>query len=269
MSLVEKNGIIADEQVTELLRSLPRAEAPGDFESRVRGRIARGTSGPRNTSRLWLRYALPALLAVLVSAVAVNVYVSRPDETGTAEPTPDVSPATAPPGPDVPARLPSNVLAESATPLPAPVVDSHADKRRSGVRSVSMPARHKASTVPAGFVKDSAVRKGKDPIILKDVDPTTGNLASPGNDFPTSGPLNVSALLQLMGIDGEKAEGGWKVKSNRSGSMAERSGVKAGDIIESIDDKPLTDGSPFNSISFGSLQVVREGKRVRLPIRNK
>ena len=117
---------------------------------------------------------------------------------------------------------------------------------------------------------DVTVRSAKPTIFVRDVDPTTGTQSSNGkDDVQISKPLDVPGLFKMMGVDAEMVENGWKVRSAAAGSTAERSGLRTGDVIESIDDKPLSSTTPVTSVTFGSMQLLRDGKRIRLQVRNK
>jgi len=54
----------------------------------------------------------------------------------------------------------------------------------------------------------------------------------------------------------------------KKGSSAERSGLRAGDVVEGINDKPVSDKTSFNGKFAGkSVQVRRDGKIVRIDLK--
>jgi hypothetical protein len=265
----ENNRIIADENVAKLLRALPRVDSPGDFEAGVRARIARGAGNAGSASWLFsLRFALPVLLVAMISFAAVGVFLTRPDESASVAPAPTAAPTAVPEITEArPASTAFAPLTDDARP-PAVVARNTAVQAVPRTERLAA-ARRDVAPAPKGFSTDQTVRGPKTVIVPKGVDPTSGNVSVPEKDFSTSAPLNVRELLSFMGIEGERSEAGWKVKSAAAGGIAEHSGVKAGDVIEAVDDRPLTDGSPVSGFTFKSVQVLRNGTRVRVQLRNK
>jgi S1-C subfamily serine protease len=86
------------------------------------------------------------------------------------------------------------------------------------------------------------------------------------------GPINkVSAreVLQLIGLDAEFRNDGWHVNKVAENSLAGRSGVRDGDVIEAIDDVKVIGNTTFDSGFNGkNLTVLRNGNRETISIRN-
>jgi C-terminal processing protease CtpA/Prc len=82
------------------------------------------------------------------------------------------------------------------------------------------------------------------------------------------GQIAIRGVLEFVGVRADFSNLGWKVKSVDSNSMAERSGVKAGDLIEAINGLPVTDGTQFSGSFTGkNLRVKRDGKTVEIDLK--
>jgi S1-C subfamily serine protease len=110
--------------------------------------------------------------------------------------------------------------------------------------------------------------KGAEIIVPQNVD--TNRQVLPMSPLPESKPLKpASDVFPLLGID-SVYEGGWKVRAIRVDSPADRAGVKAGDILEAIDDNQLGKDAMFKSGFNGKvIKVKRDGKSVELTLANK
>lgn len=87
-----------DNRLRKLIRGLPRAKAPGDFEARVAARIARERApGTARIPRL-TPFAPPGLALLLVGALSYLVYLTQFRHEGGERPRPagEQSPSTAP-----------------------------------------------------------------------------------------------------------------------------------------------------------------------------
>jgi hypothetical protein len=83
----------------------------------------------------------------------------------------------------------------------------------------------------------------------------------PTEGVGNSGKTNIVELLNFVGAEIVTEAGKMKVKSVRQNTLAERAGVKAGDVVESFDEQK-SDGNS-NSANIGGarkLVVSREGK---------
>jgi hypothetical protein len=266
----------SDEKVKSLLSSLPRIEPPGDFDIRVNARIASaGTSGRSKRPLIWAKFAVPALAAVALAAVffggidrqdvreqvvsPVSNYsepgaVASQDEMASALPQPDVK-AEDPPEP---------ALAEKDVPVRRDV----SQERRIGSRpsdDAHRGAVRRAQPSEEGGAFEEAGRAGSR-ILPRGFE--QGNDVRPENGVsePTTS-VSIADILSIMGVDADRQPDGWLVRSVRAGSVAQKSGVQAGDIVEAIDDTDIRVMSELKSRFDGSsLRVNRAGKSLRLPI---
>lgn len=266
--MVEKKYNFDDEQsVADLLGILPRVDAPGNFDARVRSRIAKERPASR-TGWLIPSAAAVSLCAILLAAMAF-VYLGSPDEQVAGVSQPAINPVSA-----SVSESPSPQFAESRNPEPlnvtkqpsvsdAPAPEVVAEK---GDAPVSRP---KTTTSPKGgdTYYDSALRSAKDPIVPFGTSPT------PEVSVRPPGPVvKVSAreILQLIGLDAEFRDGGWLVTKVIGNSAAAKSGIREGDVIEAIDDAKITGNTTFEGgFSGRSLTVLRDGNRQTMNMRNR
>ena len=82
--------------------------------------------------------------------------------------------------------------------------------------------------------------------------------------------ISVKDVLSINGINADFENGKWTVKSVTANSIGESSGVKENDIIEAIDNQPLS-GETINGKTFSgkTITVVRNGGKSQIKLRNK
>jgi len=87
-------------------------------------------------------------------------------------------------------------------------------------------------------------------------------------DFNKNTQVPAGEVLSMIGIDGKFAGHGWRVDSVRKNSKAEHLGLKAGDVVEAINDRKLAEKTGFESGFEGkTLRVIRDGKPVQVQIK--
>ncbi len=76
-------------------------------------------------------------------------------------------------------------------------------------------------------------------------------------------------MLSEIGIEIVLEDGKHEVKSVTKNSLAERSGVKVGDVVEAIDGKKISD-EPFSgrTIKVKTLTVLRGAKKIEIALSN-
>jgi S1-C subfamily serine protease len=81
-----------------------------------------------------------------------------------------------------------------------------------------------------------------------------------------STPISVKELLDNLGMSVE-FENGWRVKSVTENGVAQKTGIKTGDIITALGDREIDAKTSFNGVgSITSVTVNRDGKRVPLKL---
>lgn len=247
----EKNIQNAGEpQIAALLGSLKRVEPPGDFDMRVRARIAKGK--PAQVGASWrpvfLRIAAPALLLVAIGGYLGYNTLYRQGNVGVPEvvdSTPVATPAT-----------------ETAT-VPAPTGETVAVKPASSndlaatTSDKKINAPNKKPERPAGGSLDSALRETNS-IVPR-------NVETAGNSTPTApaSTLSVREVFSAMGIRASYSGSGWRVSS--ASVRAAAAGLKVGDIIESVNGQTVGINTVFDARFSGhNLRIRRDGAVVQI-----
>ena len=257
--------------IWQMIESLPEVAAPADFNAQFRSRVARSEAGDfRHAWWKSLRYVVPAFAAVLVLTMVFasqNFFVSTPqtklavvleDEKPTdllnnkveAKPSNNAIATTNSNFENANFKITSNTDSSGnspnliqKTPLPETAENQKDEKEKNrsksdddfvgsrdfGVNSASPP------TLPNGF-------------------PSENKTSSNPEDFMKQKNQDVKPSLSVLGIETVAENGGLRIVSVKNNSIAARSGLKTGDLIQSIDGKnPLTNA--FNTIS--NLTILR------------
>jgi hypothetical protein len=274
----EHEALAADDRrIAELLGTLTRVEAPGNFEFGVRARIAAGAESPQSPLLPFLKFAVPLTLVIVVG-VFVAFYNSRSATDGpviAGAPATTVSPVVPPIGdpvvpipgqivspPDSEPVVPGPISSAPSTPSrqiqPVMVADGPGGKRtaRSG-HSIDQPLSG-ASTDNALTGANTKLPRG-----FESLENGGGNSNSNETQIP------VSEVLGILGIVADYANGAWTVKSASEGSISAKSGIKAGDILDSIDGRRLEKDTSFKTPFTGkTIRVRRDGKQIDLNLGN-
>ena len=254
---------LGDERVSRLLAAMKRVEAPGDFDFRVRARIAAGRPAERRTFGLPMavRYAIPLVLVVLIGAYfGFNGFYpdKYADVPAVAEAPISVAPPIAPPSNDevVP---PSNLSAGEHAIVRKP------EFANNGVGDAPVKKTPKVDR-PVGGSFDVAGRQERK-LYPRGFDPN----ARPANAKAMDRTVQIPTkdVLNLFGVNGTFGKSGWKVESVTTDTLAARSGVKAGDVIEAINDQPLKEKMSFKGKFNGkTLRVKRDRVTMQIVLKN-
>ena len=253
-------------RLTALLSALPRVEAPGNFEFRVKASIAGGRT-PRTSLVPFLKLVAPLSLVLLVGAFVI-FYGTLPSSTDVPavidtagseftvpQPSADV---TGPPpvtvsGPQISetvASQPERASTTSERSGPVRRTKAVADNRSQG-GSIDRTLESANTILPPGFQSVDPRKRGVVPSNVGDAD------------------IPVKDVLQMLGVSAELGGDGWKVRSAAANGMAERAGVRAGDVIEAINGTSLAAKTTFKGgVSVKALRVRRDGKQVNLTLGN-
>jgi PDZ domain len=266
---IDEEILTGDEaKVREMLGGLKRVEAPRDFGFKVQARIASAKPGDfsaRGGSWAFLKYAMPlGLVLVVISAFVINTLF---DVSNTAVPV--VADNFTPPAarPSVPV---GNEVAVVTPPPAGSLVNSGPDTAvKPGEEMLAKNPRK-----PVDGKKSSSDESGGGSYLTglgnsKQIIQPPGSLANRGpGSLETLGQIPVDQILKMVGINASFSDNGWKVGSVEANSIAERSGVKRGDLIEEINGQPVTGGTQFSgSFSGKSVMVKRDGKTQEIPLK--
>lgn len=246
-----------EEKVAAMLGTLKRVDAPADFDFRVRARIAQGRPAEARVS--WFpAFARVAAPAVMLAAVGGYFGYNALYDTGTVN-----VPVVADSGPVAIAPLvvpTSNEVAltpaattELAVKLPVNIDETiaAAPKKDTATAAVKKPE------TPEGGSVDMALREANRP----------GNVLSTGNSSPVipTSTLSVREVFSAMGIRASLSASGWRVSS--ASGRAAAAGLKAGDIIETVNGKAVGANTVFDEKFSGStLRIKRDGATIQISL---
>ncbi|MBK7393905.1 MAG: PDZ domain-containing protein [Chloracidobacterium sp.] len=236
-----------NEPVSRLLGELKHVEAPSDFDFGVRARIAAGRPTEKGGFRIpvWLAYGAPLALVLAVGGYfALNSFYSVGD-----------------------ANVPVVAVNEKPNvtpPLPAP------SSEVALAPPVTKPDEQLVVKKP-GVVSDSTVVAVKKPV-AKDKNTGGGSIdlaSRVGRRFHATPQIPAKTVLDLIGAKGSFEADGWRVQSTTPNSLAERSQIQTGDVIESVNGQTVTDKSTLRSNTpLKTVRVRRDGKSVDIVIKN-
>jgi hypothetical protein len=254
----------SEERVAELLGGLERVNAPENFESRVRSRLSVAPTGSGGLG--FLKLAIPtAALAAIALFLFVSGYLNR-----------DISD-------DVVVDSNTLVVPETRT------AQEGAPNDRPAASQAQVPAQEQAAIQPVNsnaLPVNSLRRKGVAADRSNDA-PGSYDIGSNSNETIVTPPgfntnsrprgdanmerqmrrptIAVTDVLRYTGVNAEFRGGECVVNSVVSKSVAERVGVKAGDVIVSLNDIRLGSGTGFPSgVDLRSITVRRGGSTVVL-----
>lgn len=260
-----QEGIFENEregaEVSAALGNLKKVSAPANFEANVRSVIeerSRRSFFGAPGFLLGLKFAVPA--AVLLVLGAFLLFSNGGVEDGQiAVSDPIAQPAAV------------NVTSELPAVDPASAVQANSVIAEAGQVNNQVPINRPARSNPTaangqvfqGGSRDMALSPDNTSVMPKGVDPKTNSAAPLGS-------LTAESILSKMGISARCVDDGCAASAVRSNSFAEKSGIKKGDVIEAIDGNPVNAGTIFEgNIIFRNVSVVRDGKRITVPLNTK
>jgi len=282
----------SDEQtrVWQMIDGLRQVDAPKDFDFRVKARIAQSKSADYQP-RFFpvLRYVLPLSLVILVLGLyAFNTSFFFGDNTapqiaGTAPQTPSVrnnapSSSSTPeqfvavansPQSSIPQSSSSeNTAEDSNIKLATDEPETHfvAVKSTKKLLTESRKANPKNNSGGGGSIDKTF----SSPKILTPENLNPNKIIDTLPNAVNQNPITDVQVLSFIGIETVSEKGSKKVIAVKPDSLAARSDVKVGDVIEAIDGKRIGD-KPVRMETFESrkLTVVRGAKKIEIVLQNK
>lgn len=288
--LSNKDGEILsleEKKLRNLIGDLKRVDAPKDFDFRLKARIANAKLSDFQPRFLPVfRYVLPLSIILVIFAFVVVNGLYFPDNLTVSQITEDV--------PQIkseqinPPRIPS---------VTAPIVDFDTVSKDEETVAEKPPAKLETAKIeqdiklsankPQFIAVKSPTTVPKKNQIVKEVKNDNGGgsrdiaSSSPKNILPTGininstpenltndeikQPLNNQEILSQIGIEAIFTDVGWMVRSIKKDSLAERIGMKAGDLVEAINGKKLTDKLvDSEAIEVKTLTILRGGKMIEI-----
>ncbi len=246
-----------DEKISGLLRGLEKIDAPPDFAFRVKARIASGRPAQSSSGVLtFLKYAAPVAALVLFGAfifvqtnlmydaaavppVAANEMALPVEQT-----TDDAS------KPDFAAIETSDeIISNSNSP------ETTGELAKANTKTEIL--RQDADSDGGSY--DSASSDPRDSIMPRGIPNPLAASTPPVN--MEKGSFKVADVLSQIGIAAKQAASGdWSADDVKSGSIAERAGVKKGDVIRAIGETRIKGQTEIRGrFSAKSVTVVRGG----------
>jgi hypothetical protein len=228
-----------EEQMSRLLRELPAAEAPENFEAMVRSRIAERRPVDRvGRSAFWLavKFAAPMVLLLVL-----GIFLVLSDDGS-------LNVGSIPP-----VEAPGVASANLSSQEPPPNITAVNAVRQSP--PLNRNSRQPQTGSPS---QDIALSTDDTTLFPPGVDPRK---ATRTNERPSSGRISPITILSFIGITSACTPTSCQVRAVQPGGLAERSGVQVGDMIEAIDERPIGSNHIVSGeISVRSLRVKRDGK---------
>lgn len=266
----EKENFDGEKKIAEMLSSLKRVDAPGDFNAHVRARIARGqslstNSSAPNLSRIGASVAAAIVLVVGGYFVFTSINTGQNDattvaETWPAQPQPNIEPpASNSQADDTASQTVEGSGSEARADNESPNTSGEAPRRG----ATSGPNVNSESDRPGGSV-DSAAPAAPKPIRPPGFDPDS-KVPTSATGVDPNARTNISSIFNVIGIKASWTKGGWRVNSVSANNIAERSGIRAGDVIEAINGERVGERTTFAARFDGkSVRVRRDGASVEI-----
>jgi hypothetical protein len=256
---INEFGNTDDQRVAELLNSLPRVEAPANFDFGFKAKMASANEVVPTASLIpFAKIFAPFSLLLLVGGFVV-FYQTMPDANGplaAADPTPIQQTPFAQFSPEV-------AEAPAVNQSSGPQLDEVATSMTERV-SVSQPPRPVRRATSSS--NRAIERTGDEKSTSTDIGLTSPVVINPPGF--ESGEIPLRDVLGILGIEPDSADG-MKVKSTVGKSPAERSGIKSNDVLEAIDGVALTQKTTFRGpFSPKTLRIRRGGKTIVVNLRN-
>ncbi len=256
-----------EEKISKLLGEMNKVSAPKSFQYQVNARIAKGrpVTGVRGYFT-FLKYAVPAAVMVLVVGIVaiqtnfmydINAVPAVAIDSGKQsiigqEPISDLDKQ-------------STTLVDETT---KPVVETASETTQPEVKTPIFKASRKVTPRSVDGGSYDATLSAPRTTILPPGIRNAPQQPTPILNVPLERePIEVSDVLDQLGIDVKQEGGDWIATDVRNGSLAERSGVKKADVIQAIDERQLKNLNEFSGgFSGKQITVVRDGKVIVLDL---
>ncbi|MEP7213110.1 MAG: hypothetical protein ABI791_08550 [Acidobacteriota bacterium] len=255
-----------DAKIAQMLAGLKRVDAPANFEFKLKARIANAARPTRGLGFIpsFVRYAAPLALIAAVSSLFYLNSSSDPAPVQTAGVAPQISTVS-----EIAnmAAAPGETSTAAAVETPRPLLAANRSKLPVSTRPVDV----KLVQRNTGEQDRSKVSAVTPPRIILPRGITPNGLPDGAQSPPMNNKVDLTAsgVFPILGIDA-LYDDGWKVRAVKVNGMGDRAGVKAGDVLEAIDENQLGKDAVFKSGFNGKvMKVRRDGKLLELRLQNK
>lgn len=239
-----------EREISDMLGSLRRVESPGDFGFKVKAGIAERR--PSNGRRSWLP-ASAAVAAPLGLVLAIGGYFTL---TTYYSPSNVQAPQTAE---LLPAALPRSEAQEQRVVSQLPVTEVPPEPLMVSRQPELQP---KTADLNTAVKRTISARKAPPGNVGGSFDVTSGISRE------VNASLSAKDVLSNMGVDANLAGSSWTVGNVRQNTAAARSGLKPGDVIEAVNDKPISGATSFPGKFAGrTVRVRRDGKVIQVNVK--
>lgn len=259
-------------RIWQMIESLPRIDAPTDFNSKFRARVA--TAKASDFRPAWwksLRYVVPVFAAVLVLTMlfaSQNFFVSTPQPGELAviqkdnEPTDLINS-------DVEAKTTDENVVQANYNVSSNDVNTTPQIEKTSAPPIlaENQTNNKKEIAPKkddDFTgsRDFGVNTAPPPLLPPGFAPPENKPQANPNDMINRGGQNIEAMLSFLGIETTSENGKLRVTSVKTNSIAARSGLKSGDLIEAIDGKSVSGSDRITT--FNTLTILRGNERIKI-----
>lgn len=268
---IESEVLNSDERkIAGMLGNLKRIDAPKNFNYRLKARIANARPEnfrPAAFSPI-LRYVMPLGLFLVVGGALMwngGFNIDSDNVPSVAESVqPFVQPAET--------RPESNITrsGEIGTAVPQTADSSQPQIELAAVRKARTSSGKvvRISATSGTSSVDRNLKEAPKTILRRGLDPesVTVNNTAPDSGIPRQ--FTAGEVLSTIGIESKFENKGWKVGSIAKGSLAESSGIRAGDLIEAMDGEALGDKKAFTGVfNAKKIKVVRDSKGLEINLK--
>lgn len=255
-----------ERKIAAMLTSLKRVDAPGDFDTRVRARIAseRVSEGASAWATNLVRIGASVAAAIVIGLGGYLVFTSintgQDDVPAVAGTQPVIQPPiVAPPTPPATDdnQAEDRIIVNPSGEMMADKIN--ADRPDDLVRNeTKKTSANTNKDRPTGGSTELAVRESKN-IFPRGLNPNARPPANAKGVGPNTR-IHVSSILDFIGVKATWAGDGWRVDSVDANNIASRSGIKTGDVVEAINGQSVDKKTTFPAKFDGkSVRVRRDG----------
>jgi len=270
-------------RVWQMIDGLNQVSAPKDFDFRVKARIANAQPADYQPKFFpFLRYVMPlGVIALLFGVIAFNANYFTGDNTP--QMTQNISPtsieqATVPNDSSIGGQLVAANTQSFTEKKPAATIEKKpsvnfpttappltAERKNDKTVPVEPPTVMPKERIRDGGSRDIAVSRPR--VKLPAGIPIQSVETSPNDDNYKS--LTDEQILSETGVEITLQNQYRVVKSVKQNSLAERSGVKVGDVIEALDGRKISDKPMrFKTSELKKIRVLRGTEKIEISLKN-